>query len=99
GRKLTELRLNERPVSLVNGWYEFFGEHVPRILGIAVLALGGVALARAGDAALPYVGIAVTAFFAPILARRFVPKLPPAIPTLLIPQSWGAGESLAARLG
>lgn len=76
-RVLSLVRLSTQP-RIANEWRGFFEIHIPRILGVAVLVLGGAAFAHAGLAflqffvvvAVSYVGFSVLTHFYPGALKR-----------------------------
>ncbi|HVF39881.1 MAG TPA: hypothetical protein VM939_08270 [Gemmatimonadaceae bacterium] len=71
GRKLAEMRFTSDPPAADAGWEDFFTEHVPRMLGIAVLALAGAAFSRAGDALGWFAGAALIGYAAAAFANKY----------------------------
>jgi len=97
-RKLTELRLTALP-SNDHGWSAFFGEQVPRQLGILVLILAGLSCAKAAQAADVFVAVAVADFFAALLARRYLPRTFGRIGGVFLPRDWRRVAGLDERVG
>jgi hypothetical protein len=99
GRKLTELQLDDPPPPKDWGWYEFFGEHLPRLLGVAALVIPGIAFARAGNAAPRYVMMSAVACFAAYTARLRFPRVLGSVGRPLMLQAWTRVPGLDERLG
>ncbi len=74
GRKLVQLVFPDDP-DPQDEWYLFFAEHNPRMLGIAILVLGGAAFARAGGAFDLFAGAALGGFIVAHFAIRHSPLL------------------------
>jgi hypothetical protein len=73
GRKVLELHF---PGDLRHGaesWYAYFAEKVPRILGIALLAVAGMAFARAGVAQGWVLGATLGGLLAALVLREWRP--------------------------
>ena len=75
GRKLAELRFSRETSPSDPDWYEFFAENLPRMLGIAVLALAGAAFARVGAALGWFVAAALLGYVVTLFASRRMPQL------------------------
>jgi hypothetical protein len=84
GRKLVQLRFPRDATDTDPAWYDFFGEHIPRILGIAVLALGAAAFARGAGAMGPFLGFSIGGFIAAAAAKRFFRAKTEALGRLLV---------------
>jgi len=101
-RKLLELRLRGDPVVREDSWYQYFAENIPRVLGIGVLALAGMAFARAGLALPRFLAVSVGGFAGALAIRRLWPALCAAIgrwPLWLGPASWKKIDGIDQRLG
>jgi hypothetical protein len=98
-RKLMELRLDPPARGADSEWYEFFGEQLPRVLGIALLALAGTAFARAGLAPVRFIGVGFAAFFAALLTRRLAPRAFGVVGSRLLPPRWRSIDGLPDRVG
>jgi hypothetical protein len=98
GRKLIELSLDPTPAD-TGGWFEFFGEQIPRMLGVAALILPGLAFATAADRPpTAYLAFGGAGFFVAFFARRFFPKALGRFGSALLPRSWRTIPGLDQRL-
>ncbi|MDO8501352.1 MAG: hypothetical protein Q7S20_05885 [Gemmatimonadaceae bacterium] len=88
GRKLVQLRFAGDPDPQDGNWYEFFAEHIPRMLGIAVLALGGAAFARAGAALGLFTAATLAGYLVTFAANRWWPALPRLVGRLFVHGYW-----------
>jgi hypothetical protein len=84
GRKLVQLQFPRDPEDARPDWYDFFGEHIPRILGIAVLALGAAAFARAAGAMKAFLIISIGGFVAAAIAKKFFRRATEALGRALV---------------
>ena len=75
GRKLVQMKFPRDPKDARPDWYLYFGEHIPRILGIAVLVLGAAAFARTGGALFRFTVVAAGGF----LVAQAVTKIKPRV--------------------
>ncbi len=69
----SDARYRDAEARAIDPWERFFDIHLPRMLGVAVLVLTGVAFARAALAPARFVGVALLSYFIPTgihLARR-----------------------------
>src|SRR5262245_17419321 len=98
-RKLGELELDDSRAIGDHGWYRFFAEHIPRILGIGLLVLVGLAFARAGLVGDSYVIVGALGFFAALWLRRFLPRPLAAVGRLFMLPAWRTVPDLDVRLG
>jgi hypothetical protein len=98
-RKLLELRLAARMDPGDRDWYAFFSEHVPRLLGVLLLVLGGTAFARAGLAVPRFLIVGVISFFVALLIRRQWGRVLGSVARLFLPRSWAAIDELDQRVG
>lgn len=69
-RRLVQLDLDEQASPARDDWFAFYAEHVPRLLGILMLGLSGLAFARAGLTAGRFVGVAVASVAIVVLIER-----------------------------
>jgi hypothetical protein len=101
-RKLTELHMAPGPFrhpAPDNGWRAFFDEQIPRLFGITLLALAGLAYATAGLAGPRYLGVGFAAFFIALLARRFLAPRLAALGRLLLWRNGREAADLHDRVG
>jgi len=84
GRKLVQLKFPRDPKEVRADWYLFFGEHIPRILGISVLVLGATAFTRAAAAMLPFAFFALGGFVLAAAIKKFRPNVTRKIGELFI---------------
>jgi|GEM_PF-1862597 len=84
GRKLVQLEFPRDPTSTRADWYEFYGEHIPRILGVSVLVLGAAAFARVGAAMGGFTLFIIGGFIAAAIVKRFWKNVTEAIGKVLI---------------
>lgn len=105
GRRLVQLRFardaddGERREARESTWYDFFARHIPRLLGVAALALAGAAFARAGLALGRFVIVAGVGFLVVIAAERWAGRVLEAIGRLLAPRELGGIEPFVRRIG
>jgi len=97
-RKLTELKV-PGPGANGHGWYAFFGEQVPRLLGILVLALAALAFAKAAQATTRFALVVGADLFGALLARRYFPSTFGRIGRVLLPRSLHAVAGFDERIG
>lgn len=83
-RSLVRLRFDDddRPPS---PWYPYFAEHLPRDLGVMILALSGLAFARAGLAQMRFLVVALVGFLVVVLVERYAPVVAEAMTRTLLP--------------
>ena len=60
-RKLVQLNFPRDPTTSAE-WYQYYGEVIPRILGVAIIVLGAAAYARTGAAFMLFAGVAFGGF-------------------------------------
>ena len=73
-RKLVQLNF-PRDAATSPEWYQYYGEIIPRVLGIAIIVLGAAAFARAGAAFVPFTVVAFGGFAASAILNKVSPDL------------------------
>lgn len=99
GRKLVQLRFRGDPHPEDGNWYQYYAQQTPRQLGIAVLALGGAAFARAAGALVWFAGAAILGYAAVYVTQRWWPALPRTIGKALTHGYWKLVEGLDRQIG
>ena len=99
GRKLVQFRFADDPAPDPQGWSTFFGEHVPRMLGVALLVLGAAAFAAEGLATPTFLGVAAGGYLAALLVYRFRPGVLRAIGNAVTLSRWRALGEFTGRIG
>ena len=83
GRKLVQLKFPRDP-DTARDWYDFYADHIPRILGITVLVLGAAAFARTAAATFSFALFAVGGFVAAWIIDRVFPTLTSSIGKIVV---------------
>jgi len=101
GRKLVQLRFRRDTEWTTTHWYAHFAEHIPRLLGIILLAVCGAAFAQAGLSMGAFAATAVGGFLLAFLAARFAPsaRMLAAVGGSLSPRYWRAVHGFSRRIG
>jgi hypothetical protein len=101
GRKLVQLRFRRDTEWTTNDWYAHFAEHIPRLLGIVLLAVCGAAFAQAGLSLGAFASAAVGGFLAAFLAARLAPseRVLAALGRMLSLPYWRAVPGFTRRIG
>lgn len=74
-RTLSRVRISHEADDTKDPWFGYFEREIPRIVGIGLLLLTGMAFARAGLAVERYAGIAVGAYVLVVLLASFWPGI------------------------
>ena len=99
GRKLLQFCFNRERDPADDDWYAYFAEHLPRVLGVAVLVVTGAAFARAGLAGTRFAAIAVVGYAAALLVSRFAKGFTSRIGRTIMLPHWKTLPGFDDRIG
>jgi len=100
GRKLVQMKFPGQSLPIgPDGWYMFFAEHLPRMIGIALLAMCGTAFAREGLALPRFAIAAVLGYLLALLVARFGAAFLTVVGNLLTWSRWKSIEGFSLRIG
>jgi hypothetical protein len=99
GRKLLQFCFQRETDPSDDAWYAHFAEHLPRVLGVALLAIAGAAFARAGLAGSRFAAIAIVGYLVALLASRFAKGFTARIGRVLMLDHWKTLEQFDERIG
>ena len=99
GRKLLQFCFHRETDPGDDDWYAYFAEHLPRVLGVAFLAVTGAAFARAGLAGTRFALVAAVGYATALLVSRYAKRVTSRIGRVVMLPHWKTLPAFDDRIG